>query len=81
MSNDGTLSGDGTSGNGPWRLLILDRDPQDPKCILATVTSPGDVRPARARRRAAILPASAAWVRGLLGQPHANDSDACVARR
>jgi hypothetical protein len=33
-------------GNGPWRLLILDRDPTDPKWILATVATPADVRPA-----------------------------------
>ena len=29
-----------------WRLLIFDADPADPKWILATVASPGDVRPA-----------------------------------
>jgi hypothetical protein len=57
--------------NGPWRLLILDRDPQDPKWILATVTSPGDVQPADLGDVLAILPAGSAWVRGLLGQPHA----------
>jgi hypothetical protein len=56
--------------NGPWRLLILDRDPQDPKWILATVTSPGDVQPADLGDVLAILPAGSAWVRGLLGQPH-----------
>ena len=32
-------------GNGPWRLLILDRDPADPKWILTMVIDPGDVRP------------------------------------
>jgi hypothetical protein len=41
MPNDPT-----TTGNGPWRLLILDRDPGDPKWILATVATPADVRPA-----------------------------------
>jgi hypothetical protein len=41
MPNDPT-----TTGNGPWRLLVLDRDPADPKWILATVATPGDVRPA-----------------------------------
>lgn len=35
-----------TTRRGPWRLLILDRDPGDPKWILATVATPGDVRPA-----------------------------------
>ncbi len=33
-----------TTGNGPWRLLILDRDPTDPKWVLASI-APGDVRP------------------------------------
>ena len=60
-----------TTNNGPWRLLILDRDPQDPKWILATVTSPGDVEPADLGDVLAILPAGGAWVRRLLGQPHA----------
>jgi hypothetical protein len=31
---------------GPWRVLVLDRDPADPKWILATVAAAGDVRPA-----------------------------------
>ena len=34
MPNDPT-----TTGNGPWRLLILDRDPADPKWILATIAT------------------------------------------
>lgn len=33
-------------GTRPWRLLVLDPDPADPKWILATVATPGDVRPA-----------------------------------
>lgn len=33
-------------GNGPWRILILDRDVEDPKWIIATVAIPTDVRPA-----------------------------------
>jgi hypothetical protein len=57
--------------NGPWRLLILDRDEADPKWILATVTSPGDVQPADLGDVLAILPAGSAWVRDLLGQRHA----------
>jgi hypothetical protein len=32
--------------SAPWRLLLLDRDPRDPKWMLATVTMPTDVRPA-----------------------------------
>jgi hypothetical protein len=34
MPNDPT-----TTGNGPWRILVLDRDPADPKWILATVAT------------------------------------------
>jgi hypothetical protein len=43
MNNDPT-----TTINGPWRLLIHDpgRGDSDPKLILCTVASPGDVRPA-----------------------------------
>src|SRR2546422_228086 len=32
--------------NGPWRVLVLDRDPVDPKWILALLVDPGDVTPA-----------------------------------
>jgi hypothetical protein len=32
-------------GNGPWLLLILDRDPADPKWLLATVADPSHVLP------------------------------------
>ena len=39
MSHDPT-----TIINGPWQLLILDRDPTDPKWLVATI-APGDVRP------------------------------------
>jgi hypothetical protein len=39
MSHDST-----TTGNGPWQLLILDRDPADPKWLVVTV-NPGGVRP------------------------------------
>jgi hypothetical protein len=31
---------------GPWRILVLDRDPADPKWLLATIVTPGDVQPA-----------------------------------
>jgi len=40
MANDPT-----TTGTGLCRVLILDRDPTDPKLILATVASPADIRP------------------------------------
>ncbi len=31
---------------GPWRLLVLDRNPEDPKWVLCTVSLASDVRPA-----------------------------------
>lgn len=33
-------------GNGPWRLLLGDPDPQDPKWVICLVMLPSDVRPA-----------------------------------
>ena len=30
----------------PWRILLLDRDPADPKWLLATVALSSDIRPA-----------------------------------
>ena len=47
--------------NGPWRVLILDPDPADPKWVLATVASPRDVRPASSTARD-VDDATAAWV-------------------
>jgi hypothetical protein len=38
MSHDST-----TTGRGPWRILVLDRSPDDPKWLVCTV-APGDVR-------------------------------------
>ena len=65
MPNDPT-----TTGNGPWRLLILDRDPTDPKWILATVATPSDVGPAWP---------TAPWTRAV---PHGwPQPSACTARR
>jgi len=57
--------------NGPWRLLILDRDPADPKWILATVTSPADVQPADPTDPVTGMQQAGDWVRALLGRPHA----------
>jgi hypothetical protein len=59
--------------NGPWRLLILDRDPRDPKWIVATVTTPADVRPAVIGGGGVFtaLTDAGRWVRGLLGRPAA----------
>jgi hypothetical protein len=58
-----------STGNGPWRLLILDPDPADPKWILATVAEPGDVRPASASETE-LDEVAAAWVRARNGQAH-----------
>lgn len=33
-------------GNGLWRILLLDRDPVDPRWLIASVTLASDVRPA-----------------------------------
>jgi hypothetical protein len=49
------------SSSGPWRVLIHDSDPADPKWILATVASPSDVRPAGAGEEPDDL--AAAWLR------------------
>lgn len=34
-------------GGWPWRVLLLDRDPDDPKWAIASLTVIADVRPAR----------------------------------
>jgi len=60
MSNSPT-----TTGNGPWRILVLDRDPTDPKWILATVGAPADVWPARPG--ATVDEMTAAWVASASG--------------
>lgn len=58
-----------SAGNGPWRVIIFDPDPSDPRWVIATVAGPGDVR-------AGGLPASEAgwhavetWVRLRTGRP------------
>jgi hypothetical protein len=35
-----------TTSRGPWRILVLDRSPDDMKFIIAVVANGGDVRPA-----------------------------------
>jgi len=57
--------------NGPWRVLVLDRDPVDPKWILALVVDPGDVTPADPANLFAERSEIGAWVRGRLGRPQA----------
>jgi|GEM_PF-3524203 len=55
----------------PWRLLILDRDPEDPRWLLATVTLASDVRPADldAAGRYRGWAQAAAWVTSATGGP------------
>jgi hypothetical protein len=55
----------------PWRVLILDRDPADPKWLLATVTLPADVRPAvpGPLGRYPDFEDVASWVRDSVGHP------------
>lgn len=57
-------------GTGQWRILILDRDREDPKWILATVILPSDVRPALldAAGGQSGGQAAAAWVSQLTGR-------------
>ena len=73
-----------TTGRGPWRLLILDRDLGDPKWILATVATPADVRPARPgrerrRRTTAAWAAAAGWAAP--AGAHTPAPPGCVAHR
>jgi hypothetical protein len=53
---------------GPWSLLIFDRDREDPKWILATVTSPADVRPAGANETAQPDDLTMSWACGRRGR-------------
>jgi hypothetical protein len=54
---------------GPWRVLLLDRDPEDPRWLLATVTLASDVRPAvlDAAGRFTDWAEVTAWMQGQLG--------------
>ena len=65
MRNDPT-----TTPAGPWRILILDPDPADPKWLLATIAEPDDVRPARCGETG-LDEVTAAWVRARLHRPAA----------
>jgi hypothetical protein len=60
-----------TSLNGPWRVLLLDRDPEDPRWLLATVTLSADVRPASldAAGRYTDWTEVVAWVHASAGRP------------
>ena len=64
----------------PWRILILDRDPEDPKWLFATVSIPSDVRPAvlDASGHYQDWPEITAWVRAMF--PGAVESDARARR-
>jgi hypothetical protein len=65
MSNSSTRA-----STGPWRLLILDRDPDDPKCVMATVMTPEDVRPAHLiDGRYTGWDEMTAWLHAILARP------------
>ena len=53
-----------------WRVLLLDRDPQDPKWVLLHVAMPGDIRPADldAAGRYRDWREATGWVHTRLGQ-------------
>jgi hypothetical protein len=55
----------------PWRLLVLDRTPDDPRWLLVTVALPSDVLTAQldAVGRYTNWDAATAWVRDNLGRP------------
>ena len=57
--------------NGPWRVLVLDRDPEDPKWIIATVTMAADVRPALINPAGCYTgwQAVADWAAAMVGRP------------
>jgi hypothetical protein len=57
--------------NGPWRVLLLDRDPEDPRWLLATVSLSADVRPAvlDAAGRYSDWAEVSAWVHAQIGTP------------
>ena len=60
------------TAGAPWRLLVLDADPADPKWIIATVALPADVRPAtmaEGGRRYEGWAGTAQWVREQVGRP------------
>ncbi len=61
------------SGTGPWRVLILDRSPEDPKWIIATITLSSDVRPAELdpAGRYADWAQVTGWAHERLGRPAA----------
>jgi len=59
-----------TTGTGLWRILVLDRDPQDPKWVLCTVMLTSDVRGATLDRagRYRDWQAAAEWVAASVGR-------------
>jgi hypothetical protein len=58
-------------GSSPWRLVILDRDADDPKWLIVSVVIPSDVRPAVLDQsgRHADWPEVTRWIRDQLGTP------------
>ena len=67
MSNPNDQAASDPTTSGPWRVLILDPDPADPKWLLATICQPGDVRPA-GPGETELDEVTAAWVRSHNGE-------------
>ena len=61
----------GMPGNGPWQILLLDRDPQDAHWLIATVALADDIRVATldAVGRYQDWPQVTAWTAARLGLP------------
>jgi hypothetical protein len=56
--------------NGPWRLLILNRNPDDPQWLIATVTLAEDTKPAVLGVGGGFgWEGTGNWVRERLGRP------------
>jgi hypothetical protein len=57
-----------SASTGKWRLLILDRDQDDPKWVMATVMTPEDVHPAYViDDQYTGWDEMTAWLRGVVG--------------
>jgi hypothetical protein len=58
-------------GNGPYRVLLLSRDPEDPHFLIAAVALPEDILPTSldATGRYLHWPEVTQWVAARLGEP------------
>lgn len=60
---------DAPATRGPWRVLLLDRSPDDPKWAIASITLDSDVRPAELDAAGHYLdwPGTTQWVQAQIG--------------